>query len=169
MTELAVDSAVYFGVIYLRDYLARQNNWRSVFGQTERLWRTGVFAAASMGWDMLPSGLYDAFMYAGEKIAAPELGLCAKCQAKNLYIVFIQFLVNWFRKGMMRTSDELWSALDEYIRLIGTDYISGSVRPMLLGNAGILKNNMYMTRSAQLLPGQVITGSNAVTSNLYVN
>jgi hypothetical protein len=108
-------------------------------------------------------------MYAGEKIASDSLGLCAACQARNLYIVFIQFLVSWFRRGMKGMMNEFWIALDEYIRLVGTDYLSGSVRGMLLGNSGSLRNSLNMTRNAQLLPGQVRSGSDATGPNLYVN
>lgn len=170
ISELAVDSGVYFGIIYLRDYFARSNGWSIVYGQTERLWRTGVFAAASMGWNMLPQSLQDAFMYAGEKIASDPLGLCAECQARNLYIVFIQFIVGWFRHGRLGMGNEFWMALDEYVRLVGTDYLSGSVRGMLLGNTSLLRGNLSMTRNAQLMAGQVrVNGPEMPCTGLYCN
>lgn len=152
LTEIALDSSIYYGMFYVRDAIMKQTSGRQTFySDTEKLWKTGVFAGASYGWNMLPESIYAPFEYAGNMI---QIGpFCGECMARNLYIVFIQFLVSWFRDGMAPVGTELMLALDEFIRLLGVDLTSSWVRPALMGGVKGLS-----TYNSQRMPGTVETG-----------
>lgn len=155
-SDVVIDSGVYLGVIYARDYLVTRMGSGYAYSNLEKMWKTGVFAAASLAWDnLLPEWLYDSFMQAGEKISNDYA--CAYCQARNLYIVFIQFLVSWFRHGRGNASQMFWEGLDEYIRLMVTDYTSTNwVRGMLADTRSMSRG--VRSVNTQRLPGDVHGG-----------
>lgn len=147
IATLAVDSAIYYGIAALRNTVLETVGSRNFFDQTEMMMKTAIFAGATFTWDnFLYEPLYDIFMKVGDKIQNPLTGTGADT-ARNLYIVFIQFLVSWYQRGVYSWGDEMWSALDEFVRLVGTDMVGGWVKPMLK------RNNMLMTKA--MLPGDV--------------